>query len=207
VNQSGLALTIVEAGNLEDLTVDYGTPPASLTTRGAFIGIEISDDEIVQLPLFDQLSNTVLAPKPAVFGGTKGLRLTAVAQTTAGDAGAQSIVLRRNLAGPTLAAGDWLTPPVGVTATRTSASWSIVAGAAAHQVQYRDTLGVSLLDITVFDDTTTTIDVPALVTLPVSGNLTARVSGIGADFDVQDFSLEDDEDDLFAITAQPVAIP
>ena len=207
VNQSGLALAIVEAGNLENLTVDFGSPPASLTTKGAFIGVEISDDEVVQLPMFDQTTNMLLAPKPAVFGGTKGLRLTAVAQTATGDAGAQSIVLRRNLSGPTLAAGDWLTPPVGVSATRTSASWQVVAGAALHQVQYRDTLGNNVLDITVFDDKATTVDVPALVTLPVSGNLTARVSGIGADFDIQDFSLEEDEDELFAISAQPVSIP
>ena len=207
VNQSGLALTMVEAGNLENLTIDFGAPPASLTTNGAYVGIEIGDDEVVQLPMFDQRANMLLAPKAAVFGGTKGLRLTAVAQTTAGEAGAQSIVLRRELTGPTLEAGDWLTPPVGVSATRTSASWQLVAGAALHQVQYRNTLGDSVLDITVFDNTATTVDVPALVTLPVSGNLTARVSGIGADFDVQDFSLEDDEDKLFAISAQPVPIP
>jgi len=207
VSQSGLALTIVEAGNLENLTVDYGTPPAALTTKGAFVGIEISDDEIVQLPLFDQTTNTLLAPKPAVFGATASLRLTAVAQTGMGELGAQSIVLRRNLAAPTLAAGEWLTPPVGVTATRDAASWQLVTGAKLHQVQYRDAQGNNLLEITVFDDKATSVDVPLLVELPASGALTARVSGIGANLDLQDFSLEEDEDELFAVAAQPVQIP
>jgi hypothetical protein len=59
----------------------------------------------------------------------------------------------------------------------------------------------------VFDGKATTIEVSPLVALPVSGNLTARVSGIGADIDVQDFSLEEDEELLFAIAAQPVTIP
>lgn len=206
VNQTGLALTIVEAGNLENLTIDYGTPPAALTQKGALIGIAISDDEIVQLPQFDPMATSLLAPKPSVFGATAGLRLTAVAQTAVGDLGAQSIVLRRNLSGPTLAAGSWLVPPVGVTATRTSASWQLVSGAKLHQVQYVDAAGTNLLEITVFDDKATSVDVPLIVALPVSGALTARVSGIGADIDPQDFSLEEDEEKLFAVAAQATQI-
>ncbi|MBA3501607.1 MAG: hypothetical protein M4D80_32465 [Myxococcota bacterium] len=207
VNQSGLALSIVEAGNLEDITIDYGSPPASLTSKASLIGIEIGDDEVVQLPQLDPMATTLLAPKPSVFGPSAGLRLTAVAQSAMGDLGPQSIVIRRSLTGTTLAAGAWLTPPVGVTATRTSASWQLVSGAALHQVQYRDTLNTTLLEITVFDDNATTVEVPPLVALPASGSLSARVSGIGADIDVQDFSLEEDEELLFAIAAQPVAIP
>lgn len=207
VNQTGLALSIVEAGNLQDMTIDYGTPPASLTQKASLIGIEIDDDEIVQLPQLDPAATTLLAPKPSVFGPSAGIRLTAVAQSAMGDRGPQSIVIRRNLTGTNLVAGEWLTPPVGVSATRTSASWELVANAALHQVQYRDALGTNLLEITVFDDKATTIEVPPLVALPVSGSLTARVSGIGADIDVQDFSLEEDEELLFAIAAQPVTVP
>src|SRR5688572_18884935 len=77
VNQSGIMLDRVEAGNLETLTIDYGTPPASLTTTASFIGYEISDDEVVQIPVFE--GNTILAPKASVFAAT-GMRLVAVAQ-------------------------------------------------------------------------------------------------------------------------------
>lgn len=208
VNQSGLELAIVEAGNLENLTVDFGTPPAALTTKAALIGIEIGEDEVAQLPLLDpETTTTLLAPKPSVFGATGGLRLTAIAQTAMGELGAQSIVLRRGLSGPTLAAGEWLTPPVGITATQTSASWQLVAGATLHQVQYRDALGTDLLEITVFDPKATSVDVPALVVADTDTATVARVAGIGADLDPQDFSLEEDEDKLFAIAAQAAQIP
>ncbi len=206
VNQSGLMLSIVEAGNLQNITVDFGTPPAALTTHGALVGIVISDDEVVQLPMFLADSTTLLAPKPAVFGSTAGMRLTAVAQTTSGEDGAQSIVVRRDLAGTTLAAGEWLTPPTGVTATRTSASWQLVTGATLHQVQYDDAAGVTLLEITTLDPALASVDVPPLVALPASGALRARVAGIGADLDPRDFSLDEDKDKLFAIAAQPVQI-
>jgi hypothetical protein len=206
VPQTGVPLTIVEAGNLENLTIDYGASPAGLTSKASVVGIEISDDEIVQLPVFDATATTVLAPKPNVFGGTKGYRLTAVAQTAVGNTGAQSIVLRRNLKAPKLDAGTWLTPPVGVSGTRTSASWSLVAGAIAHQIQFLDTAEQVQLEMTVFDKTTTSIDVPELVALPVSGALEVRVSGIGASFDVQDFSLEDDEDKLFGLASQDAVV-
>lgn len=208
VPQTNLALDIVQAGNLQELAIDYGASPSGLPSKGSVVGIEVSDDEVVQLPVFDAAATTVLAPKPSVFGGNKGYRLTAVAQTAAGDNGAQSIVLRRNLKAPTLAAGTWLTPPVDVAGTRTSASWSPVAGAVAHQVQFLDAAEQIQLEMTVFDNKTTAIDVPALVALPVSGSLKVRVSGIGASFDVEDFSLEDDEDKLFAIASQDaVAAP
>ena len=204
VNQTGITLDRVEAGNLETLTVDFGTPPASLTTRGAFIGFEVGDDEVVQIPMLE--GTTVLAPKASVFGAT-GMRLAAVAQTTSGDLGAQSITLRRGVSGTTLAAGTWLTPPVGVTATRTTATWTPVADAALHSVQYRDPADKIVLEVTVFDNKLTTTAVPGLVALPASGALTARVQAIGADIDPQDFSLEEDEDKVTGIAVQPVQIP
>jgi hypothetical protein len=207
VNQSGLALSIVEAGNIDNVTIDYGTPPAALTQKTALVGIEVSDDEVIQLPLFAPEATTLLVPRPSVFDANAKLRLTAIAQTATGDAAAQSIVLRRGLSGTTLAAGEWLTPPVGVTATRDTATWGLVAGAKLHQVTYRDALGTSILEITSFDPKATTVTVPTLVALPIGGQLTARVSGIAADIDLQDFSLDEDEDKLTAVASQPAQVP
>jgi len=207
VAQTGQVLTLVEAGNLQDLTIDLGAPPAGLPQRVAFVGIERGPDEVVQLPLFLATEQTsLLAPRPAVFGATATYRLTAVAQTTTGGDGAQSILLRRGLTSTTLAAGTWLVPPTGVTATRTTASFQPVAGAVAHQVSWKTATGDTLLEATVFD-ASTTVDVPALVALPASGALTARAAGLGADFDVTEFSLATDEDKLFGIASEPVAIP
>ena len=51
------------------------------------------------------------------------------------------------------------------------------------------------------------IEVPALVALPASGPLRARVQAIGADFDLGEFSLEEDADLLWGLAAEPVDIP
>jgi hypothetical protein len=208
VNQSGLSLDLVEAGNLETVTIDEGTPPAGLPEVTSFPGIEIGDDEVVQLPLvFPGESTSYLVPRRTVYGADATYRLTAIAQTTSGGAAAQSIILRQGLADPALAAGEWLVPPVNVVATRTTASFSPVMGAKAHSITWRDEMGDDLLEITVFDSKTKAVEVPNLVALPPSGTLTARVNAIGADFDVNDFSLEEDSSKLWGIASQPIDIP
>src|SRR4029079_10552590 len=106
----------------------------------------------------------------------------------------------------TLAAGTWLVPPTGVTATRTGASWNPVSGALIHQVGVDDATGDTILEMTEFDSTITTLNVPSLVALPASGTLTARVGGIAATLDVSNFSLETDEDSITGLAAQPVVI-
>ena len=207
VNQTGVQLTLVEAGNLENVTVDFGTPPAGLPQTAALIGVEVGADEVVQMPLLDATTRTLLVAKPSVFAAGASYRLTAIAQTTSGDQGAQSILLRRGLSGPTLAAGSWVVPPTGVAATRSSASWTPSAGATAHNVAWEDATGQSILEITMFDLAATTVNIPALVALPASGTLTGRVAAIGADIDLSDFSLEEEEDSLWGIGAEPVNVP
>jgi len=160
---------------------------------------------VVQLPLFlAGAADAVPVPKPSVFGATT-YRLTAVSQTSAGDQGAQSILIQRGETDPALVAGDWLVPPTGVSADRTGAAWEPVADAAIHQVQYRDAANEIVLEITVLDASTEVV-IPSLLELP-SGALTARISGIGADLDVTDFSLDEDRDKLFGIAAEPTDVP
>ncbi|HUS27256.1 MAG TPA: hypothetical protein VMZ53_02070 [Kofleriaceae bacterium] len=209
VNQSGLVLSQVEAGNLQTVTVDLGTPPPSLTERLTLVGIELSKDEVIQMPLFIEATDatSILAPKPGTFGGTASYRLTAIAQSTSGEMGAQSAVIRTGLASTALAAGTWLLPPTSVMATRSSASFEPVAGARAHSANWRDGAGVELLEITSFNVKIKQFDVPALVALPTSGTLTARVNAIGADLDPNDFSLDDDSDQIWGFAAEPASIP
>lgn len=208
VNQSGLVLDQVEAGNLETVTIDTGTPPAGLPERLTLVGIEVSKDEVIQLPLFLFFPDAteLLVPKRTVFGGNGTYRLSAIAQTTTGEDGAQSIVLRQGLETTALAAGEWLPPPVNLDITRTTASFDLVPDAIAHSVQWSDATN-PLLEITVFDSTTHQIEVPSAVSLPTTGMLTARVQAIGADFDPNDFSLEDDSELLWGLSAQPATIP
>jgi hypothetical protein len=175
----------------------------------AIVGIEVSSDEVVQLPIAIEVpttATTMLVPKRSVFGANATYRLTAIAQTASGAMGAQSVVERHKLTTTTLAAGTWLVPPTGLTVTRTSAAYDAVAGAKAHSVDYLDSTGKTLLEITVFDDKAKTVEVPSLVALPTTGTLTAKVNGIAADFDVTDFSLDADKDKLTGISAQPATI-
>jgi hypothetical protein len=208
VNQSGLQLTMIEAGNLNNVSIDLGTPPAALTKTESLVGVELAGGEVVQLPTFiAEDPSAVLVPKGDVFAPGATYRLTALASTTSGDMGAQSAVVRHGLTGTSLDAGEWLTPPTGVTMTRTNASWDIVTDAAVHQMQWTDASSNVVLEISVFDTKLTSIDIPALVALPSSGQLTGKLSGIGADLDVKNFSLDEDRDKLWGISAQPVTIP
>jgi len=207
VDQTGLALTQVEPGNLQTATIDKGMPPPALTELAYLVGIELSSNETAQIPTFISTDPTnLLVPNRTVFGTDAMYRLTAVAQTASGGMGAQSIVLRQGLTVPTLAAGTWLNTPTGVTVTRTTASWTPVAGALVHSVAWADATG-ALLEITVWEDKRSSVEVPSLVALPATGTLTAHVQAIGADLDPNDFSLEEDSGLLWGVSAQPMSIP
>lgn len=205
INQSGLALSIVQAGSLQNATIDFGTPPAALSKHDALIGIELSNNEVVQLPVLPSGSTTALVPMTEVFAPNATYRLTAVAQTTDGDLGAQSILIRRGQQTTTLAADSWLIPPTNVAATRDSATFDAVANAKVASVQWSDATGI-IVEVTVFDNKTEA-KVPALVALPATGTLTVKAQGIGADLDVKNFSLDKDKKLLWGVSAQPITIP
>ncbi len=205
VAQSGQDLTLVDVGNMSNITVDFGSPPSGLPTVGALIGMNLGTDGVFQIPLFRTPTDaTLLAPKLAAFTGATSFRLTAIANTGTDPATTQSVLIRRVLGGPTLAAGTWLTPPASPTITRTSATWTAVAGATVHSVEYKQGTA-SLLNVTSFDGSTT-MTIPDLVALP-AGTITGTVSGIGADgLDVTDFALDEDKDKLVAVSAQTATI-
>ena len=208
INQSGLVLTQLEPGKLQNVTIDYGTPPDALTKRDAIVGIELSKDEVLQLPVLPSGATTALMPTLDAFAPGVTYRLTAVAQTTVTDPPQSIIIQRGQISGSTattLTAQRWLNTPVNVTASRTSATLARVTNAKLHSVQWSDANGI-LLEITLFDPTKTTATVPALLALPTTGVLTAKAQGIGADLDVQNFSLDTDQDLLWGISAQPETI-
>ena len=207
VNQTGIALTQLEAGQLQNVTIDYGTPPDALTKHDALVGIELSKDEVIQLPVLPSGATKALVPTPAAFLPSATYRLTAIAQTTTTDAtgGPQSVILQRGQTGTTLGADQWLTTPTNVTASRTTASLAKVANAKLHSVQWSDANGI-LLEVTLFDPAKLTADVPDLLALPSSGVLTAKAQGIGADIDISSFSLDTDIDLLWGISVQPETI-
>lgn len=204
VDQTGIVLTQLEAGQLQNVTIDYGAPPDALTKHDALVGIELSKDEVIQLPVLPSGATKALVPLPSAFTTSATYRLTAVAQTTTAD-GPQSVIVQRGQTGTTLGADQWLATPVNVTASRTSAKLDKVANARLHSVQWSDANGI-LLEITLFDPAKLTANVPDLVALPATGTLTAKAQGIGADIDIGNFSLDTDIDLLWGISMQPSTI-
>src|SRR5262249_23730418 len=161
--------------NLETMTIDKGMPPAALSAVIMVPGVEINDDETVQLPSFINAEpSIVLAPKRTVFGGTGVYRLTGIAQTNSANLGAQSLIVRRGRTSTMLSAGPGLIPPTDIDASRTSVKWTPVAAAVVHSIVWRDATQ-ELLEITVWEAKQSAANVPTLVALPASGTLTARV--------------------------------
>lgn len=205
IDQTGLMLTQLAATQLQTVTIDYATPPSTLTKRDAIVGIEISKDEVVQLPVLPSGATSALMPRPTAFATGATYRLTALAQTSAGETGAQSVIIERGQTGTTLGADRWLEAPTGLAATRTSASVDVVVNAKLHTITWSDANG-EVFDATLFDAKKLTVAVPELVALPTTGTLTVKAQGIGADFDPGDFSLETDTSLLWGLSSEPATI-
>ncbi|CAN5694511.1 hypothetical protein BH11MYX1_BH11MYX1_31480 [soil metagenome] len=191
IDQTGLTLTQLAANQLQTVTIAYATPPSALTKHDAVVGIELSKDEIVQLPVLPSGATMALMPVPTAFVSGATYRLSALARTPAGDAGDQSVTIQRGQTSTALAAERWLEAPTGLAATRTSASVNVVAMAKLHTITWSDPNG-KVLDATLFDAKQLTVTVPSLLALPQTGTLTATAQGIGADFDLGNFSLDTD---------------
>ncbi len=206
VDQSGIALTVVEAGNMQSASIAPGMSPAALTTVESVVGIELSGDEVVQLPTFAQTDpSAVLVPLPSAYAPSATYRLTVIAETSSAGSGAESVTIERGQSQAALAAGSWLLPPTGFMASRTEATLDPVSTATLHSVQWSDDTGV-ILDITMFDATNTATTVPDLLALPTSGTLTAKAQGIGADVDLGNFNLQADIEKIWGESTQPVTI-
>jgi len=207
-NLTGQDLALIDASNASQLTVDFGAPPSALTTVAGLVGLDTADDGVYQLPLFRTPSDAaILAPKLTSINAT-GYRLTAIASNSNGPDAIQSIVLRRALTGSTLAAGAWLPPPASVALSRTTASWGAASATSVIGIEYTQGSATvtHLLNVTVFDGSTS-VTIPALVALPTTGVLDAKLSAIAATgLDVHNFALDADRTKLDRVAAQPITI-
>ena len=92
-------------------------------------------------------------------------------------------------------------PPTTGTGRRDSATFGALTHAKVSSAQWSDTTGI-LLEITAFDNKPT-LKVPTLLALPTTGVLTLKAQGLGADLDVNNFSLDKDKKLLWGVSAQP----
>lgn len=203
IDQSGIVLERIEAGNLVDAVVDFGSPPAALTEVLGILGVDLGAEGIVQVAApFVPDAATVLAPALGEFAGST-YRFLALAQM--GDA--NSAVVRKGLSDPAaIAAGTWLVPPTGLTATPTSITFTPTAGAQLHTLELSGASGV-VAELILLDGRTTAALDPAFLGL-ASGELQVRVNAIaaGATIDPADFEVEAITDALSALAGDETTV-
>jgi hypothetical protein len=205
VDQTGIALSLVDAADLANVIVDFGTPPAGMANVAAIVGIEVGASGTMQLvPAFaTPNAPTVLAPKlSAITGAT--YRLTAIANDGDTPLDPASFVLHRGQTSTSLSANPWLGLPTSVTLSRTSASWTAVPGAALQGVEYDIDETNHLLAISSFDGSTSAT-IPDLVALP-STPLIGRATALQGTVDLTNFAVDDILTKITGFSAQPVQI-
>ncbi|MBA3538710.1 MAG: hypothetical protein H0T79_03715 [Deltaproteobacteria bacterium] len=194
--QTGQNLTIVARNSLQTATVAFGTPPASLQRTSGYIGFELGDEGVAQLPLpATPASPTLQVPPLATFPGAT-LRLTGIAR---GDSGASSIVIRRGFTGLTLDAGTWLTPPASIVPSRTMPSWVVDANTDIATFMVRD-----IIEVMVFDGTTS-VAIPAAVNVP-GGGREGSVGSLGGSLDVTNFGFVEQLEQFTEFATTPVTV-
>jgi hypothetical protein len=205
VDQTGVALTMVDVGNLENVTVSFGSPPSGMPNVAGIVGIEVGAAGTLQLlpQILTPTTTTVLAPKLAAFPGST-YRFTAFANNGDTATSTSSAKLLRGLTTTALDAGTWLGLASSLTISRTGATWTPVAGALVHGIEYELTNETQLLNVTAFDGSTS-FTLPDILTLP-SGTLIGRATALMGTIDLTSFSLETDIAKVTGFSAQPVQI-
>jgi hypothetical protein len=206
VDQTGVALSLVDVGNLGNVTVTFGTPPSGMPNVAGIVGIELGAAGTLQLvpQILTPTTTTLLAPKLAAFPGAT-YRLTAFANNGSEPTAASSAKLIRGQSSTSLDAGTWLGLPASLTLTRSGGSWTPVTGALLQGVEYDLPDETRLLSVTSFDGSTS-FTIPDLLALPASGPLIARSTALMGTVDLTSFSLDDALTKVTGFSAQPTQI-
>ncbi|HEY1557202.1 MAG TPA: hypothetical protein VGF94_20340 [Kofleriaceae bacterium] len=194
VDQTGDDLTVIAAADIGSITVDFGTPPASLPNVFAIAGVDLGTDGTLEIPQLVAPTAPTIAVAPKLSGfASATYRLTALASDTTGSTtlGAQSAVLLRGIAQPQLAAGTWLGVPGGVSLTRTTGAWTALPGALVQGATYDTDATHHLLSVTAFDGSTS-FTIPDMLALPTTGALIGTASALQGTLDLTNFSIDDD---------------
>lgn len=205
VDQTDVEMSLVDVGNLANVTVSFGTPPSGMPNVAGIVGIELGAAGTLQLlPAFLTPTETsILAPKLEAFSGAT-YRLTALANNGDTPTSASSAKLLRGQTSTSLDAGMWIGVPSSLTISRTGATFAPVDGALVQGVEYETADGTQLLSVTVFDGSTS-FTLPESLGLP-AGTLIGRATALMGTLDLTDFSLEEDIAKVTGFSSQPMQI-
>jgi hypothetical protein len=206
VDQTGVAMSLVDVGNLANVSVTFGTPPTGMPNVAAIVGVELGAAGTLQLlpQILTPTATMLLAPKLAAFSGAT-YRLTAIANNGDTTTSASSFKLIRGQTAMSLDAGTWLGLPSSLTLTRSGGSWTPVSGALVHGVEYELADKTRLLSVTAVDGSTS-FTIPDLLALPASGTMIARSTALMGTLDLTNFSLDEDLAKVTGFSAQPTQI-
>ena len=199
-DQSGLDLTIADAGDLVDADISLPSAPSGTDTVDALIEVDLGAEGRILLP---QTGDLVLrVPTTGVFPDAT-YNLLAIAQTTNGEEGPQSIRFERGVDPEDASLPTFLAVPTGFETDGTTFSFERAAEATVVTFGVQEADGTSWWAVAVFDDSTE-VPLHEHLALP-DGTLTYRVQMIEIpDLDVEDFSLDDVEDRVTAVSADSV---
>jgi hypothetical protein len=206
VNQTGVAMTMVPVGDLGNVTVAFGSPPANMPNVAAFVGIELGAAGTLHLlpQILTPTMTSVLAPKLSAIAGST-YRLTAIANNGDTPTSAGSFKLIRGQTSTSLDAGMWLGTPSSLTLTRTGGSWASISGALIQGVEYDQPDETHLLAVTTFDGSTS-FSIPDVVALPSTGTLIARGTALMGTIDLGNFALDEAMAKVTGFSAQPLQL-
>jgi|JI10StandDraft_1071094.scaffolds.fasta_scaffold02978_5 hypothetical protein len=210
--QANITLTPLAAGSTTTASVSFGAPPPGLTAGLAIVGVDLGAAGLMRVPPIVPPASTTVVPSLSAFAGAS-YEFVALAQETVTDGtAAQSIVLRRGLtSASSLAAGEWMPPPTGLSSDRASASFARVAGASAHVMEFDTSSGGGsanrAMSVVVLDDSATVTLPTDFAPLP-SGSLTYKVSAFdaGTAFDPRDFAIDDLQDQLVRLSSETIKL-
>lgn len=203
VNQTGLELTQIAAGNTVTGSIDFGTPPAALTNVVGLIGLDLGQDGIVyvQDPL-KPTAHTELVPTAAGLPGLTYRVLVTAAVSSGSDT--QSAILKHGLSDATnIGVGDWLNTPTGMSASGDTMTTAAVTGAKLYGFDVRDSSGITVWSATTFDSSLSVTLPTDLAPIPTGAD-TLKVNALDATLDVQNFNLQNKLDLLNRLSSDTV---
>ncbi|HTJ45242.1 MAG TPA: hypothetical protein VL463_24215 [Kofleriaceae bacterium] len=192
VNQTGVTLTSLAAGDTQNATVAFGTVPAALTTVGGLVYVDLGADgmapilrdPLAPLTTISPTNTSVLVPKLSAFTGAS-YRIVASAQGNTG----QSIINKHGLTDVSnVSLGDWLGTPTGMMFASDTVSATAVSGASLLGFEISNASSTSW-SVSIFDGSTSAKIPTDLAPIPTGSN-TLKAQAIDVSADLKDFNLE-----------------
>ena len=199
-DQTGLDLTIAATADLVTTDISLPSPPTGTDTIDAIVEVDLGAGGRLLLPQTGDLQLPV--PGTGVFGDAT-YNVLAVAQTSNGEDGPQSIRFDRGVDIENASVGTFLPVPVNFETDGTLFSFERVEGTQVAIFDVAEADGTRWWSVAVFDDSVE-VEKHEHVTFP-SGTLSYRMQAFEApDIDLEDFAIDDIEDLVTRISADVV---